>query len=110
MDDFQGNQEADVVANLGAAEHAPHEPSADYLFWVVVAKAVRHFWRYFLGLALAQNSQNEAATKRSKYSHRARNISLHRQVQGGAHAWDWSDWQAYNFQPDDGVHVGNTAE
>eukprot|EP00971_Amphidinium_carterae_P088079 1742355-Amphidinium_carterae.1 len=27
MDDFQGNQEADVVVNLGAAEHAPHEPS-----------------------------------------------------------------------------------
>eukprot|EP00971_Amphidinium_carterae_P272870 5415717-Amphidinium_carterae.1 len=28
MVDFQGNQEADVVANLGAAEHVPHEPSA----------------------------------------------------------------------------------
>eukprot|EP00971_Amphidinium_carterae_P270369 5364721-Amphidinium_carterae.1 len=44
MEEFQGNQEADVVANLGVAEYAPHEPSADYLFWEVVAKAVRHFW------------------------------------------------------------------
>eukprot|EP00971_Amphidinium_carterae_P181820 3607502-Amphidinium_carterae.1 len=38
MEDFQGNQEADV-ANLGAAEHAPHEPSAEYVFWEVLA-----FW------------------------------------------------------------------
>eukprot|EP00971_Amphidinium_carterae_P154058 3055171-Amphidinium_carterae.1 len=44
MQDFQGNEEADVVANLGTAEHAPHEPSADYLFWEVVSKAVRHVW------------------------------------------------------------------
>eukprot|EP00971_Amphidinium_carterae_P074359 1469365-Amphidinium_carterae.1 len=28
IDDFQGNQEADVVANLGAAAHDAHEPTA----------------------------------------------------------------------------------
>eukprot|EP00971_Amphidinium_carterae_P054951 1082956-Amphidinium_carterae.4 len=44
MEDFQGNQEADVVANVGTAEHVPHEPSADYLLWEVVAKAVKLVW------------------------------------------------------------------
>eukprot|EP00971_Amphidinium_carterae_P123169 2438834-Amphidinium_carterae.1 len=29
---FQGNQ-AETVANLGAAEHDPHEPSAAWLHW-----------------------------------------------------------------------------
>eukprot|EP00971_Amphidinium_carterae_P274564 5448232-Amphidinium_carterae.1 len=34
FEDFQGNQEADVVANLGAAAHDAHEPSADsFGFW-----------------------------------------------------------------------------
>eukprot|EP00971_Amphidinium_carterae_P200340 3975736-Amphidinium_carterae.1 len=42
MEDFQGNQEADVVASLGAATN--HEPSADWLHWELVAKAVRHIW------------------------------------------------------------------
>eukprot|EP00971_Amphidinium_carterae_P272897 5416113-Amphidinium_carterae.1 len=28
FEDFQGNQEADEVANLGAAAHAAHEPTA----------------------------------------------------------------------------------
>eukprot|EP00971_Amphidinium_carterae_P054558 1074920-Amphidinium_carterae.1 len=42
--DFQGNQEADEVAKLGAAAHAPHEPSAEYFRWEVVAQAVRNFW------------------------------------------------------------------
>eukprot|EP00971_Amphidinium_carterae_P063600 1258702-Amphidinium_carterae.1 len=45
MEDFQGNQEADVVVNLGAAEHVPHEPSADYLFWEVVATLLR-WWSH----------------------------------------------------------------
>eukprot|EP00971_Amphidinium_carterae_P245375 4872780-Amphidinium_carterae.1 len=31
--DFQGNQEADEVANLGAAAHAENEPTAEYLRW-----------------------------------------------------------------------------
>eukprot|EP00971_Amphidinium_carterae_P269704 5350363-Amphidinium_carterae.1 len=44
MEDFYGNQEADVVANLGAAEHEPHELSANWLHWELVAKAVRNFW------------------------------------------------------------------
>eukprot|EP00971_Amphidinium_carterae_P243585 4837428-Amphidinium_carterae.3 len=44
MEDFRVNQEADVVANLRAADHAPHEPSADWLHWELVAKAVRNFW------------------------------------------------------------------
>eukprot|EP00971_Amphidinium_carterae_P279159 5541556-Amphidinium_carterae.1 len=39
-----GIQEADVVVNLGAAEHEVHEPSADWLRWELVAKAVRQFW------------------------------------------------------------------
>eukprot|EP00971_Amphidinium_carterae_P337216 6473929-Amphidinium_carterae.2 len=43
-EDFQGNQEADVVANLGAAAHAPHETTAEYLRWELVAQAVRVFW------------------------------------------------------------------
>eukprot|EP00971_Amphidinium_carterae_P081994 1622269-Amphidinium_carterae.1 len=44
MEDFQDNQEAVVVANLGAAEQVPHKLSADWLHWEQVAKAVRHFW------------------------------------------------------------------
>eukprot|EP00971_Amphidinium_carterae_P209936 4164329-Amphidinium_carterae.1 len=44
LEDFQVNLEADVVANLGAAAHAPHEPTAEYLRWEIVAKAVRDFW------------------------------------------------------------------
>eukprot|EP00971_Amphidinium_carterae_P314231 6246117-Amphidinium_carterae.1 len=44
MEDFRGNLEADVVANLGAAEHVPHEPTADWVHWELVAKSVRHFW------------------------------------------------------------------
>eukprot|EP00971_Amphidinium_carterae_P262524 5207442-Amphidinium_carterae.1 len=42
--DFQGNEEADVVANLGASAHAEHEPTAEYLRWGTVAQAVRVFW------------------------------------------------------------------
>eukprot|EP00971_Amphidinium_carterae_P311693 6195191-Amphidinium_carterae.2 len=42
MEDYQGIQEADVVANLGAAEHVIHEPSADWLHWEFAAKTVRH--------------------------------------------------------------------
>eukprot|EP00971_Amphidinium_carterae_P042433 834185-Amphidinium_carterae.1 len=44
LEDFQGNLEADEVANLGAAALAAHEPSAEYLRWEMVAKAVRNFW------------------------------------------------------------------
>eukprot|EP00971_Amphidinium_carterae_P100125 1979884-Amphidinium_carterae.1 len=44
FEDFQGNQEADEAANLGAAAHAQHEPTIEYLRWVDVAKAVRDFW------------------------------------------------------------------
>eukprot|EP00971_Amphidinium_carterae_P090959 1800283-Amphidinium_carterae.1 len=44
LEDFQGNLEADEVANLGAADHAEHEPSAEYLRWEIVAKPVRNFW------------------------------------------------------------------
>eukprot|EP00971_Amphidinium_carterae_P219183 4350862-Amphidinium_carterae.1 len=43
MENFHGNQEADVVASLGAAEHGLHEPYADWLHWELVAKAVRCF-------------------------------------------------------------------
>eukprot|EP00971_Amphidinium_carterae_P265264 5261970-Amphidinium_carterae.1 len=32
------------MANLGAAAHAAHEPTAEYLRWETVAKAVRNFW------------------------------------------------------------------
>eukprot|EP00971_Amphidinium_carterae_P257864 5118421-Amphidinium_carterae.1 len=39
LEDFQGNLEADEVANLGTAAHAPHEPTAEYLRWESVAKA-----------------------------------------------------------------------
>eukprot|EP00971_Amphidinium_carterae_P292425 5804902-Amphidinium_carterae.1 len=39
LGDFQGNQVADVVANLGASAHAVHEPSAEYLRWTLVAQA-----------------------------------------------------------------------
>eukprot|EP00971_Amphidinium_carterae_P060928 1205981-Amphidinium_carterae.1 len=44
IEDFQGNQEANVVANLGAAAHETHEPTAEYLRWEVVAQGVRLFW------------------------------------------------------------------
>eukprot|EP00971_Amphidinium_carterae_P191711 3804035-Amphidinium_carterae.3 len=44
MGDFQGSQEATVVANLGAGEHVPHKPFADWLLCQQVAKMVRHFW------------------------------------------------------------------
>eukprot|EP00971_Amphidinium_carterae_P115973 2297372-Amphidinium_carterae.1 len=36
--------EADEVANMGAAAHAQHEPTAEHLRWEAVAKAVRDFW------------------------------------------------------------------
>eukprot|EP00971_Amphidinium_carterae_P029605 582314-Amphidinium_carterae.2 len=42
--DFQGNQEANEVANLGTVAHAEHEPTAEYLRWEVLAQAVRTFW------------------------------------------------------------------
>eukprot|EP00971_Amphidinium_carterae_P228554 4533254-Amphidinium_carterae.2 len=44
LEDFQGNLEADEVANLGAVAHAAHEPTAEYLQWETVAKAVCNFW------------------------------------------------------------------
>eukprot|EP00971_Amphidinium_carterae_P311715 6195551-Amphidinium_carterae.1 len=40
LEDFQGNLEADEVANMGAAAHALHEPTAEYLRWEIAAKAV----------------------------------------------------------------------
>eukprot|EP00971_Amphidinium_carterae_P317855 6318808-Amphidinium_carterae.1 len=36
--------DADAVANLGAAEHDPHEPSKDELHWVAISEVVRDFW------------------------------------------------------------------
>eukprot|EP00971_Amphidinium_carterae_P133098 2635662-Amphidinium_carterae.1 len=42
MEDFR-DQEADVVANLGAEEHVPHEPSADWLHWEQ-AEAMGNVW------------------------------------------------------------------
>eukprot|EP00971_Amphidinium_carterae_P202586 4019732-Amphidinium_carterae.1 len=36
--------EADEAANLGAAAHAQHEPTEEYLRWGTVATAVRDFW------------------------------------------------------------------
>eukprot|EP00971_Amphidinium_carterae_P187371 3718886-Amphidinium_carterae.1 len=39
LEDFHGNQEADVMANLGAAEHDPHQPSAEWFHWELVSKA-----------------------------------------------------------------------
>eukprot|EP00971_Amphidinium_carterae_P134349 2661848-Amphidinium_carterae.2 len=56
MEEFQGNQEADVVANLGVAEHEPHEPFADWLHWELVAKVVRHVW-LLVGLKLLERSE-----------------------------------------------------
>eukprot|EP00971_Amphidinium_carterae_P210883 4184279-Amphidinium_carterae.1 len=46
LEDFQGNLEADEVANLGAAAHALHEPTAEYLCWEIVAQryATSGFW------------------------------------------------------------------
>eukprot|EP00971_Amphidinium_carterae_P237734 4719659-Amphidinium_carterae.1 len=44
LEDFQGNLEADEMANLGAAAHALHEPTAEYLRWEIAANAVRNFW------------------------------------------------------------------
>eukprot|EP00971_Amphidinium_carterae_P285916 5677005-Amphidinium_carterae.1 len=44
MMNFQGNQETDLVANLGAVKQEPHEPSEDWLHWELVVEAVRHFW------------------------------------------------------------------
>eukprot|EP00971_Amphidinium_carterae_P211306 4192761-Amphidinium_carterae.1 len=41
LEDVQGNQEADLVANFGAAAHAEHEPTVEYLRWELVAQAVR---------------------------------------------------------------------
>eukprot|EP00971_Amphidinium_carterae_P171506 3399709-Amphidinium_carterae.1 len=40
-EDFQGNQDANAIANLGAAENDdPHEPSADWLDWEVINRHV----------------------------------------------------------------------
>eukprot|EP00971_Amphidinium_carterae_P086132 1704002-Amphidinium_carterae.2 len=43
-EDSQGNQDADTVANLGAAGHDPQEPSGDWLHWEAISSPVRHFW------------------------------------------------------------------
>eukprot|EP00971_Amphidinium_carterae_P331602 6465276-Amphidinium_carterae.2 len=39
LEDFQGNHEAGEVANLGAAAHAAHEPTVEYLLRERVAQA-----------------------------------------------------------------------
>eukprot|EP00971_Amphidinium_carterae_P308424 6129100-Amphidinium_carterae.1 len=44
LENLQGNQEVDKVANIGIAAHAPHEPIAEYLRWKLAAQAVRVFW------------------------------------------------------------------
>eukprot|EP00971_Amphidinium_carterae_P161793 3207396-Amphidinium_carterae.1 len=44
LKDFQGNQEADEVANLGAVAHAAHEPTAEYLRWRLWLRRFVSFW------------------------------------------------------------------
>eukprot|EP00971_Amphidinium_carterae_P060485 1197160-Amphidinium_carterae.1 len=43
-DDFQGNQQADVPANQGMAQHGPLEPDPTWLTWADFANKVYHFW------------------------------------------------------------------
>eukprot|EP00971_Amphidinium_carterae_P253770 5037781-Amphidinium_carterae.4 len=44
-DDFQGSQQADVLANQGTAQHGRLEPDATWLTWADFANEVCHFWR-----------------------------------------------------------------
>eukprot|EP00971_Amphidinium_carterae_P101286 2004525-Amphidinium_carterae.1 len=43
-DDFHGNQQADVLANQGTAQHGPLDPDATWLSWADFATKVYHFW------------------------------------------------------------------
>eukprot|EP00971_Amphidinium_carterae_P013828 272439-Amphidinium_carterae.1 len=44
-DDFQGNQQADVLANQGTAQHGPLDPDPIWLAWEAFAMKVYHLWR-----------------------------------------------------------------
>eukprot|EP00971_Amphidinium_carterae_P293932 5835445-Amphidinium_carterae.1 len=44
-DDFQRNQQADLLANQGTAQHGPLEPDPVWLTWQDLAMKVYHFWR-----------------------------------------------------------------
>eukprot|EP00971_Amphidinium_carterae_P304352 6048193-Amphidinium_carterae.1 len=44
-DDFQGNQQADLLANQGTAQHGPLEPDPVWPTWQDFAMKVYHFWR-----------------------------------------------------------------
>eukprot|EP00971_Amphidinium_carterae_P176979 3509187-Amphidinium_carterae.1 len=44
-DDFQGNQQADLLANQGTAQHGLLEPDLVWLTWQDLAMKVYHFWR-----------------------------------------------------------------
>eukprot|EP00971_Amphidinium_carterae_P170026 3368950-Amphidinium_carterae.2 len=44
MEDFQGNQEADIISSGQLGRCGACSSQTDYLFWEVFAHAVRHFW------------------------------------------------------------------
>eukprot|EP00971_Amphidinium_carterae_P186560 3703466-Amphidinium_carterae.2 len=44
-DDFQGNQQAAVLANQGTAQRDPLDPDATWPTWADFAMKVYHFWR-----------------------------------------------------------------
>eukprot|EP00971_Amphidinium_carterae_P106430 2108194-Amphidinium_carterae.2 len=46
-EDFQGNQQADVLANQGTAQHGPLDADATWLTWADFAMNVYHFWRLY---------------------------------------------------------------
>eukprot|EP00971_Amphidinium_carterae_P222859 4422571-Amphidinium_carterae.2 len=45
VDDYQGNQQADRLANQGTEQHGPLEPDPVWLTWQDVATKVYNFWR-----------------------------------------------------------------
>eukprot|EP00971_Amphidinium_carterae_P348996 6490784-Amphidinium_carterae.2 len=45
VDDYQGNQQADLLANQGTEQHGPLEPDPVSLSWQDFAMKVYHIWR-----------------------------------------------------------------
>eukprot|EP00971_Amphidinium_carterae_P285532 5669210-Amphidinium_carterae.1 len=57
-DDFQGNQQADVLASQGTAQHGPLDPDATWLTWADLAMKMYHFWR-LVGPQLRERPEDE---------------------------------------------------
>eukprot|EP00971_Amphidinium_carterae_P131138 2597733-Amphidinium_carterae.1 len=57
-EDLFGDGQADRLANLGTAEHAPLEPATSWTYWADFANKVFRFWR-LVGPLLRQRPESE---------------------------------------------------